>query len=296
MMVDEPKIEPPLPESKIPEPGPVELTDPSRQAGEAEARASEHGEWETLDLGNAGRQEDEAEADVRASQHRERWPLDLADLSRQVDEAEAEARAAEHRALQLQAEARGARERARLLRRQIQDEERRARRFETMSSSGSLGRTLSGGMLAGAGAGSTFALFIMLMDAVYGDDLFDWLHYSAAIALGRSVLQNDSLGVLLVGLFVHLALAGVYGAAFAAAARYIRFLRSHLITATATFGLGLWMVNFYFFSPLLFPWFRDNIFVVQFVAHTLFFGVPLGIILMEFTPTGGIMGRNQAMS
>lgn len=323
-MVDGPKIELPAPENKDPERGPVDLAElggPQLGESEAESQASEHRERGPVDLAElSDPQLAEVEAESRAWEHevegsvdlaelsgpqlaevearvaerRERGFVDLADLRRQVDEAEAEARASDHRALQLQAGARAARERAQLLRRQIQDEERRARGSDTMPSPGGLGRTLAGGMLAGAGAGATFALFIMMIDAFYGDSIFDWLNYSAAIALGRSVLQNDSIGVLLVGLCVHLGLAALYGAIFAVVARYSAFLRSHLITATAAFGLGLWMVNFYFFSPLLFPWFRDDIFVVQFIAHTLFFGVPLGIILLEFTPTGGILGRNQA--
>ena len=224
----------------------------------------------------------------------ERGPLDLADLTRQLQEAQAEARAAWHRAQLLQVEGRAADERAKLLRTQIQAEQRRRRRSRVAMSSGGLGRTFGAGILAGVTAGITFALFVMAMNVVYGDSFLDWLRYSAGIALGRSALAKSSpLLVVSVGLIVHLSLSALYGAIFALAARYIRIVRRDLIVATALFGLGIWIVNFRVFSPLLFPWFNDDPFIVQFIAHTVFYGIPLGVILLEFTPSGGVLGLRQ---
>lgn len=208
-------------------------------------------------------------------------PIDLVDLTRQLQDAEAEARSAQHR--------------ARLLRLQIQAEERRLRRSSSVMSSGSLGGTIGVGVLAGIGAGVTFALFVMAMDAVLGHGLLDWLRQSAAIALGRSVMPASStLSVVIVGLIVHVSLAALYGAIFAVAARYITFLQRELMIATMVFGLGIWILNFYVFSPLLFPWFDDSPDIVQFIAHTLFYGMPLGLILLEFTPAGGLLASNRA--
>jgi hypothetical protein len=69
-------------------------------------------------------------------------------------------------------------------------------------------------------------------------------------------------------------------------ARYIRILRLDLIIATTAFGLAIWIINFYFFSPLLFPWFQSNIMSVQFMAHTFFYGMTLGAILLKLMPSG----------
>jgi hypothetical protein len=208
-------------------------------------------------------------------------PLDLADLTGQLEEAVAEARAAHHR--------------ARLLRMQIQEEKRRLRRSASAMSSGSLGQALRAGVLAGVGAGISLALFVMVMDAILGKGFLDWLRQSAAIALGNSVLMASSpVDVLVVGLILHLSLAALYGAIFAVAARYITFLRHDLLIATTLFGLGIWVLNFYVFSPWLFPWFDDTPDVVQFAAHTIFYGMPLGAILLEFTPSGGILASNRA--
>jgi hypothetical protein len=110
------------------------------------------------------------------------------------------------------------------------------------------------------------------------------------------VPASSSPSVLIVGLIVHLSLAAIYGAIFAVAARYIAFLRRDLLIATTVFGLGIWVFNFYVFSPWLFPWFDDSPDIVQFVAHTVFYGMPLGFILLEFTPSGGILASNRARS
>ncbi len=43
--------------------------------------------------------------------------------------------------------------------------------------------------------------------------------------------------------------------------------------------LLLWLVNFYVVAPVLFPWFLMANPVVQFLAHTFFFGTVLGLSL-----------------
>jgi hypothetical protein len=153
---------------------------------------------------------------------------------------------------------------------------------------GSLGRTLEVGILAGVGAGLVFALFETTMAAIAGIGFFEPFRLIAAIALGPSVLPESTplYTVLIAGTLVHVSLSALYGTIFAVAARYIRILRLDLIIATTAFGLAIWIINFYFFSPLLFPWFQSNIISVQFIAHTVFFGMTLGAILLELMPSG----------
>jgi hypothetical protein len=153
---------------------------------------------------------------------------------------------------------------------------------------GSLARTLEVGIVAGIGAGLLFALFETTMAAIAGNGFFAPLRLIAAIALGPSVLPNSTplYTVLIAGTIVHVLLSALYGTIFAVAARYIRILRLDLIIATTAFGLAIWIINFYFFSPLLFPWFQSNIMSVQFIAHTLFYGMTLGAILLELMPSG----------
>ena len=50
---------------------------------------------------------------------------------------------------------------------------------------------------------------------------------------------------------------------------------------TATlFGLLLWIVNFYAISPVAFPWFGMANPIVQFLAHTFFYGATLGLLFV----------------
>lgn len=203
--------------------------------------------------------------------------VDVSDLNRRLEEAMAEVRAAQNR--------------VRLLRAEL-----RLRSSKNVIAAGSLIQTIGVGALAGVGAGIIFALFHMIMSQILGNGFLEPLRLIAAIALGPSVLPQNSplLDPLFVGLLVHVSLAALYGAVFAVSARYIRILRRDLITATTLFGLGIWLVNFYFFSPLFFPWFGHTLDIVQFISHTLFYGMPLGAILLEFSPSGGVMSGNRA--
>jgi hypothetical protein len=44
-------------------------------------------------------------------------------------------------------------------------------------------------------------------------------------------------------------------------------------------GFALWIVNFYVIAPFAFPWYAMANPVVQFLAHTFFFGTALGLLL-----------------
>jgi hypothetical protein len=153
----------------------------------------------------------------------------------------------------------------------------------------SLGRTLEVGIVAGVGAGLVFALFETTMAAIAGIGFFEPFRLIAAIALGPSVLPDSTplYTVLIAGTLVHVSLSALYGTIFAVSARYIRILRLDLIIATTAFGLAIWIINFYFFSPLLFPWFQSNVISVQFIAHTAVFGMTLGAILLQLMPPSG---------
>jgi hypothetical protein len=80
------------------------------------------------------------------------------------------------------------------------------------------------------------------------------------------------------------------------AAHLVTILRRDLIIATTLFGLGIWIVNFYFFSPLLFPLFETSFVAVQFIAHTLCYGMTLGVILLELMPPYGVRASDSGPS
>ena len=108
-----------------------------------------------------------------------------------------------------------------------------------------------------------------------------------ATVLGLDALPpQPSIGIgtaLPVALLVHFTLSAIFGVVFGTAAGSLSFLRSSrslLIAAATAFGFGLWIVNFYVMAPILgWDWFAMANPVVQFIAHTFFFGLPVGLLL-----------------
>ena len=85
-----------------------------------------------------------------------------------------------------------------------------------------------------------------------------------------------------IGLLIHFLLSAVYGGVFAVASGALKLEsrgRGALVGGGAVFGLVLWIINFYLISPQIFPWFAAANPVVQFFAHTVFFGGALGLLL-----------------
>ena len=138
---------------------------------------------------------------------------------------------------------------------------------------------LAQGALGGIIAGIVFAAFEMMASAaMMGPEAFFMpLRMIGAIALGSAALDPTySLWAAgFAGLIVHVVLAVIYGALFAV---IFGGLRSAVLDVGigAAYGFALWLVNFYAIAPLAFPWFLDASPMVQFAAHTFFFGAVLG--------------------
>ncbi len=154
-----------------------------------------------------------------------------------------------------------------------------------------VGKGAVAGLVAGIVAGITFAMFEMIMAAVMGQGFFAPLRMIGAIGLGEGALPpQPSIGlatVVPVGLIIHMALSMMYGAGFGIVASAIGALRENralLVGAATAAGFALWIVNFYVIAPIAFPWFAMANPVVQFLAHTFFFGAALGLLM---TPRAG---------
>lgn len=138
------------------------------------------------------------------------------------------------------------------------------------------------GAVAGVAAGVVFAAFEMAMSAIMMGLPAIWtpLRMIGAIALGSQALDPGYPLVTagLAGLAVHVVLAAVYGAVFAILAGGLRS-GPMIIAAASAYGFALWLLNFYVVAPAVFGWFGDANPMVQFVAHTVFFGSVLGFYL-----------------
>lgn len=135
------------------------------------------------------------------------------------------------------------------------------------------------GALAGVVAGVVFAAFEMAAaGAISGwSAIAQPLRMSGAIVLGPMALEPTYpfVTAVMTGVVVHLVLSAVYGSVFAVAAAGLRPRRT-LITLATAYGLALGLLNFYVIAPAAFPWFRETSPIVQFVAHTFFFGTLMG--------------------
>ena len=138
-----------------------------------------------------------------------------------------------------------------------------------------LGVGATGGIIAGI----VFAVFEMLASAaMMGMGAFFMpLRMIGAILLGDGTLDPSysiwAAGA--AGMVVHVVLAMIYGIVFAVLLGGLRSAAWDVVLGGA-YGFALWIVNFYLIAPLPFPWFLDANPVVQFIAHTFFFGTVLG--------------------
>lgn len=148
---------------------------------------------------------------------------------------------------------------------------------------------LANGMAMGFLAGLVFVGFEVVVEVITGSSPFGPPQMMGAILLGEDSLAALATPafVAMAGLTLHFLLSALYGGVFGAivqAARPIRDNRLLLVAAGAVFGLLLWVVNLYLISPLAFPWFAMASPLVQFLAHTFFFGAVLGLLFALLPP------------
>jgi hypothetical protein len=149
------------------------------------------------------------------------------------------------------------------------------------------------GAVAGIVAGLVFAAFEMVASAfmVGTDAFFMPLRMIGAIALGPEALDPgySLLTAGFAGVVVHLVLAVIYGLIFGAIAATLRGPGA-FIGLGSVFGFALWLINFYLIAPAAFPWFLEANPMIQFLAHTFFFGSVLGLWLWKSHERSGLEG------
>ena len=157
--------------------------------------------------------------------------------------------------------------------------------------SSNLGQWLRHGIIGGILAGIVFALFEMLAAAVMmgAEAFFMPLRMIGGIALGEEALAPETSLLMAgaAGVAVHMAMSAVFGAAIALVAAVVPALRSGtvpLVAWASVAGFALWLVNFFVIASIAgWRWFPDGTDpLVQFVAHTFFFGTPLGLYFDRF--------------
>jgi uncharacterized membrane protein YagU involved in acid resistance len=140
-------------------------------------------------------------------------------------------------------------------------------------------------VLGGLAAGFAFVGFEMIMAALLdGRQAFVRpLRMIGALVLGDRALESDYPlePAVAAGVLVHMALSVLFAMVFGAVVAAVPALRRSAPTVAMVasfYGLLLWLVNFYVIAPLAgWTWFPDQTNeLVQFLAHTIFFGAVLG--------------------
>jgi uncharacterized membrane protein YagU involved in acid resistance len=138
------------------------------------------------------------------------------------------------------------------------------------------------GALCGFLAGIVFAAFeLVAAEVMMGSDAFFMpLRMMGAILLGRDALDPSYslLAAASAGVIVHLVLSIIYGIVFAVVLGGFRPAAWDAVIGAA-YGLALWIINFYLIAPWAFPWFGEANPMIQFIAHTFFFGAILGTLV-----------------
>lgn len=151
-----------------------------------------------------------------------------------------------------------------------------------------VGAWLRNGIVAGIAAGIVFAMFEMVMAAALNgaDAFFNPLRMIGGIGLGKTALDpaTSVLSAGGAGLVIHMIMSMIYGIVAAAVLSLVPQLSVNgttVLVSASVAGLALWILNFYGFAPALgWSWFPDKANpVVQFFAHTFFFGTVLGYVL-----------------
>ena len=144
----------------------------------------------------------------------------------------------------------------------------------------------AGGLIGGV-AYMVFALFAGLVTNGV-DGLFMPLRMIGAMVLGEQALQPSYpvATAAVFGAVIHACLSVSFALTFVALVQPVATIRSTntLLLTASTFGLALWLVNFYVVAALFgWQWFEEQTnSLVQFLGHTFFYGWILGMHLSHY--------------
>lgn len=131
---------------------------------------------------------------------------------------------------------------------------------------------------AGIIAGVAFLILEMGLLATTGGAVWGPPRMMAAIVMGEGVLPPPATyapGIVAVGMIVHFVLSIIYAIILAAILQWWPLPIWPAVGLGAAFGLLIFLVNFYGFTELAFPWFAMARNWITLVSHIVF-GAVLG--------------------
>lgn len=134
----------------------------------------------------------------------------------------------------------------------------------------------AGAIGAGMIAGMVFLVMEMGLVAATGGEIWGPPRMMAAIVMGQGVLPPPATfdpDIAAVAMLVHFALSIVYALVAGWVIEQWGMGTGTAALAGAAFGLVLYLVNFYGFAALLFPWFATARNWIGIVSHLVYGGV-----------------------
>jgi hypothetical protein len=144
-------------------------------------------------------------------------------------------------------------------------------------------RSFYEGVGYGIVAGVIFAAMEIVAAVAMGMPAAMPMRMFASVVWGGTAMSTASFGtVIFVGGIAHLALSaisgGIYGLGDALFSAHTRKSYGSQIVFGLLFGAAVWFVNFQIIARLAYPWFLDAPQGLQLAMHSLFFGLPLGVM------------------
>ena len=158
----------------------------------------------------------------------------------------------------------------------------------TQRGEGVVGRIETETVVAGVVAGFVMGLAEVLASVISGESPFLPFRDAASILLRDDAFRVNAPMVSLIGVFVHLCIAIMFGFAYGVInsqipwSERVRGPRQALLGLA--FGTAIWLLDFQFIARLFYPWLLEHSQVVQWALHAFAFGVPLGLLLAEREP------------
>ncbi len=152
-----------------------------------------------------------------------------------------------------------------------------------------MGALVRHGIVGGLIAGAVFLIAQMVINRLLGDPATEPLRAYGSLIMGEEVMTRTDAGPVVAGALLWMGLAALFGVLFAfivAALKQLGRKASWLLPIHGMiFGLILWLVLF----RGIFPGISDGFDQLSqlwngFVAHTFFYGLPLGAYIGSVRP------------
>jgi hypothetical protein len=143
-------------------------------------------------------------------------------------------------------------------------------------------RSIKEGIGFGLIAGAIFVVAWMLASVVSGQSAMGPFRMAASMVAGSGAMDFGAGSAFIVGGIVGLVLSAIFGVIYGLINARLP-LDTHTNTGAQAvlglvFGAAVWLLMIQIIARIAWPWFLEANQLLQFILHTVFFGLPLGLM------------------